>query len=223
MRWVGPTARPPGASESNGTRDSWGGWLAKLEAYKRSHGDCNVPVTWAKDPRLGKWVRHQRTRKKALDRGEPSERMTAAKLDALGFAWSKHNTVRTAIIDVSPPRPRPAVMVPASLSPARRQGRKGKFGSPFKKGEGKRGRRPGSGSRPGANGVDKRPAADVRGPPRRKLRSSHYFAPHCRFGAAMPIKIARHGPGPRCAGLGQLRGRRGPANQTGCGTAGRRS
>ena len=90
MRWVGPTARPPGASESNGVRDSWEAQLAKLEAYKRSHGDCNVPVTWAKDPRLGKWVRHQRTRKKALDRGEPSERMTAAraaKLDALGFVW----------------------------------------------------------------------------------------------------------------------------------------
>ena len=91
MRWVGPTARPPGASESNGVRDSWEAQLAKLEAYKRSHGDCNVPVTWAKDPRLSKWVRHQRTRKKALDRGEPSERMTAAraaKLDALGFTWA---------------------------------------------------------------------------------------------------------------------------------------
>ena len=99
MRWVGPTARPPGASESNGTRDSWGGWLAKLEAYRRSHGDCNVPVTWAKDPRLGKWVRHQRTRKKALDRGEPSERMTAAraaKLDALGFAWNAEEAAKVA-------------------------------------------------------------------------------------------------------------------------------
>jgi hypothetical protein len=68
----------------------WGANLAKLEAYKAAHGDCNVPRRWAEDPTLGRWVGHQRARKKALDRGEPSDGMTAeraAKLEALGFAW----------------------------------------------------------------------------------------------------------------------------------------
>jgi hypothetical protein len=70
---------------SEGKRDDtgWEGWLAKLEAYKREHGDCSVP--------LGSWVNSQRLFKRKLDRGDPSLGMTAArvaKLEALGFAWS---------------------------------------------------------------------------------------------------------------------------------------
>jgi hypothetical protein len=64
--------------------------LTSLRAYKCRHGDCNVPRHWAEDPPLGRWVDKQRARKKMLDRGEPSEGMTAArvaKLEALGFAW----------------------------------------------------------------------------------------------------------------------------------------
>jgi hypothetical protein len=77
---------------SKGNRDDtgWEAQLAKLKIYKQRHGDCNVPQGWAEDPKLGRWVDNQRTRKKALDRGEPSRGMTAArvaKLDALGFAW----------------------------------------------------------------------------------------------------------------------------------------
>ena len=59
-------------------------------AYKKEHGDCNVPKGWAKDPRLGRWVKNQRPYKKALDRGDANPGMTAAraaKLEALGFAW----------------------------------------------------------------------------------------------------------------------------------------
>ena len=86
------------------TRDDtgWEAQLAKLRKYRRKHGDCNVPRGWAEDPPLGGWVGTQRQYKKALDRGEPSEGMTAArvaKLEALGFAWvlsaaavSKHNS-----------------------------------------------------------------------------------------------------------------------------------
>jgi hypothetical protein len=68
----------------------WELHLASLRAYKNTHGDCNVPTRWAEEPGLGAWVSMQRKRKKALDRGEPSEGMTAAwaaKLDALGFVW----------------------------------------------------------------------------------------------------------------------------------------
>jgi hypothetical protein len=51
-----------------------------------------VPQRWAEDPPLGRWVNSHRSRKKALDRGEPSDGMTAervAKLEALGFRWAK--------------------------------------------------------------------------------------------------------------------------------------
>jgi hypothetical protein len=77
-------------SEANRDHAGWAAQLAKLKAYKRRHGDCNVPQGWTEDPRLGGWVKNQRQYKKALDRGEPSEGMTAvrvAKLEALGFAW----------------------------------------------------------------------------------------------------------------------------------------
>ena len=56
------------------------------------HGDCNVPMGWAEDPKLGGWVKSQREYKKKLDRGEPSSGMTAAwaaRLDALGFVWEQ--------------------------------------------------------------------------------------------------------------------------------------
>ena len=68
----------------------WEAQLAKLAAYKAAHGDCHVPKGWAEDPRLSRWVSNQRKSKKALDRGEPSLRMTAARaarLEALGLTW----------------------------------------------------------------------------------------------------------------------------------------
>ena len=49
-----------------------------------------MPQGWAEDPRLGNWVDKQRVRKRKLDRGEPSEGMTAeraARLTALGLVW----------------------------------------------------------------------------------------------------------------------------------------
>ena len=78
---------------SKGSRDDagWEAQLAKLKAYARRHGDCSVPQGWAEDPSLGRWVRDQRQRKRALDRGEPSKGMTTArvaKLEALGFSWA---------------------------------------------------------------------------------------------------------------------------------------
>jgi hypothetical protein len=74
---------------------AWEAQLAKLKAYKRTHGDCNVPARWAEDPRLARWVKYQRECKKALDRGDPSPRITAAwvaKLDAIGFTWELPNS-----------------------------------------------------------------------------------------------------------------------------------
>jgi hypothetical protein len=71
--------------------DGWKSWLTKLTKYKEGHGDCNVPTKWAEDKPLGRWVSNQRKCKKALDRGDHSPGMTAAraaKLDVLGFAWA---------------------------------------------------------------------------------------------------------------------------------------
>jgi hypothetical protein len=67
-------------------------WLTKLKQYKWHHGDCSVPHRWVEDPPLGNWVHKQRGNKKKLDRGDPSDGMTAArvaKLEALGFAWER--------------------------------------------------------------------------------------------------------------------------------------
>jgi hypothetical protein len=79
--------------EANAPRGDaqWEARLAQLEAYMRTHGDCNVPQGWAEDPPLGSWVNKQRKGKLKLDRGEPSLGMTAARaaqLDKLGFNWS---------------------------------------------------------------------------------------------------------------------------------------
>ena len=46
------TGRPPNDG-------GWVGWLAKLKAYKSTHGDCNVPLHWAEEPELGRWVADQ--------------------------------------------------------------------------------------------------------------------------------------------------------------------
>jgi predicted secreted Zn-dependent protease len=81
--WDGSKAHPKDAA--------WEVQLARLAAYKAAHGDCKVPRRWAEDPRLGSWVCTQRQLKRKLDRGEPSEGMTAertARLEALGFAWN---------------------------------------------------------------------------------------------------------------------------------------
>ena len=71
----------------------WEAQLARLVAYKAAHGNCNVPTRWAEDSRLGRWVNTQRKLKRKLDRGEPSDGMTAeraARLTALGLVF--HST-----------------------------------------------------------------------------------------------------------------------------------
>jgi hypothetical protein len=82
----------PGAKSHGGRfkEAQWEAQLVRLASYKSEHSDCNVPKRWAEDRALGWWVGKQRQYKKALDRGEPSEGMTAAraaKLEALGFVW----------------------------------------------------------------------------------------------------------------------------------------
>jgi hypothetical protein len=70
--------------------EEWEAQLARRAADKVARANGNLPQGWAEDPRLAKWVDNQRQYKKKLDRGEPSEGMTAeraARLTALGFVW----------------------------------------------------------------------------------------------------------------------------------------
>ena len=102
----------------------WEAHLARLAAYKAAHGDCNVPMRWAEDPRLGKWVNMQRVRKRRLDRGEPSEGMTAAravKLDVLGFKWNPRNAAANGKPASTAAKQAPAVQPPAGLGKRQRQ------------------------------------------------------------------------------------------------------
>jgi hypothetical protein len=82
---------PVGGGQPN--EAEWAAQLARLAAYKAAHGDCSVPQRWPKDPRLGSWVFTQRRLKRKLDRGEPSDGMTAeraVRLTALGFSWDQN-------------------------------------------------------------------------------------------------------------------------------------
>ena len=81
---------------------AWEEKLVRLEAYKAVHGDCNVPLRWADDKQLGKWVVHQRGRKRKLDRGEPSERMTvegAARLTACPRV--EHDSCKLTLVSIN--------------------------------------------------------------------------------------------------------------------------
>ena len=102
----------------------WEAQLARLAAYKAEHGDCNVPKDWAEDPKLGKWVDTQRKFKRKLDRGEPSEGMTAAravKLDALGFKWNSRNAAANGKPASTAAKRAPAVQPPAGPGKRQRQ------------------------------------------------------------------------------------------------------
>jgi hypothetical protein len=85
-------AKPKPARNSE---EPWEAQLARLAAYKRQHGDCNVPLGWAEDPKLGNWADRQRTGKRKLDRGDPGLGMTAARAKLALL----HDEVRILIFD----------------------------------------------------------------------------------------------------------------------------
>jgi hypothetical protein len=62
---------------------SWEQRFDELLAYRKQHGNCNVPQHWKENKQLGKWVNTQRTQ---LKRGKmDAERK--AKLENVGFIW----------------------------------------------------------------------------------------------------------------------------------------
>lgn len=61
----------------------WEGMYARLVAYKKQHGHCNVPNKWNPDLQLGTWVNSQRAYKaKGM---LPPDRIR--RLENLGFSW----------------------------------------------------------------------------------------------------------------------------------------
>lgn len=61
----------------------WEAMFNALVAYKKAHGDCDVPTNWKEDPQLGRWVSMQRQRvKKAGLLDEQADRLVR-----LGFVW----------------------------------------------------------------------------------------------------------------------------------------
>ena len=67
--------------------EAWLKQYDQLKAYKKSHGDCNVPRFYAKDQTLATWVVSQRRAYKSMVDGKATrmaeERVT--KLNEIGF------------------------------------------------------------------------------------------------------------------------------------------
>jgi len=66
-------------------------WQMKCEAliaYKKEHGDCNVPYRWPENLRLAQWIVSNRDRRKQKKLAQ--ERIE--QLDAIGFVWDCHET-----------------------------------------------------------------------------------------------------------------------------------
>jgi hypothetical protein len=63
--------------------------LNELREYHAIHGDCNVPSSYAENPKLATWIKCQRRQYKLLQEGKTSnmtlERMT--ELHKIGFCW----------------------------------------------------------------------------------------------------------------------------------------
>jgi hypothetical protein len=63
----------------------WEAMFAELKRYKERFGDCNVPIKWKENPQPATWVSKQRDRQ----RDGTLSANRKARLDALGFEWSR--------------------------------------------------------------------------------------------------------------------------------------
>jgi hypothetical protein len=75
------------------TDQVWNTMWAHLAAYKKKHGNCDVPSIWPENPHLANWVANQRHRRKT---GALSPERVK-KLDALGFAWAVYGKAKPGV------------------------------------------------------------------------------------------------------------------------------
>jgi hypothetical protein len=61
----------------------WEEMYNKMQAFKETHGHCQIPVNYKDDPTLGKWARNQR----AFERTGRLDETRFERLDVLGFVW----------------------------------------------------------------------------------------------------------------------------------------
>jgi hypothetical protein len=70
---------------------AWEDRLSELADYRKIHGHCNVPRTYNKNTKLGKWVADQRARYNLYVKGKRSP-MTLSRireLEGIGFEWDR--------------------------------------------------------------------------------------------------------------------------------------
>ena len=73
-----------GFSWSELEMEKWDDVFARLLKYFEKNGNCNVPVIYTEDQKLGKWVSHQRT---AYKNGKLPENKIK-RLNDIGFSWN---------------------------------------------------------------------------------------------------------------------------------------
>lgn len=78
------------ASPNTASDKKWEEQFMALQEYKKEHGNCKVPQNYKQNPKLGLFVKNQRTQYKLMKSGKnssmKSERLR--KLEAIGFIWN---------------------------------------------------------------------------------------------------------------------------------------
>ena len=71
-------------------RVPWRQRRTELEAYKRTHGDCNVPESYGENLKLAKWVARQRAEYSKFKNGKKSamKHEHLLILENMGFEWN---------------------------------------------------------------------------------------------------------------------------------------
>ncbi|CAB9514981.1 helicase [Seminavis robusta] len=73
---------------------AWEEKFRELLAYKRIHGNCEVPTKYSANPALGRWVSTQRSAYKDFIETGDTSKMTderRARLESVGFKWKMMN------------------------------------------------------------------------------------------------------------------------------------
>ena len=76
-------------SNNQANEEAWNARYNDLIEYKNANGDCNVPRQYPANPKLGRWVSEQRTKRSKLT---PAQ---VQKLEDIGFAWKLRNASST--------------------------------------------------------------------------------------------------------------------------------
>mmetsp|Transcript_4222 Transcript_4222/g.5937 ORF Transcript_4222/g.5937 Transcript_4222/m.5937 type:complete len:439 (+) Transcript_4222:42-1358(+) len=78
-------------TSTSSQRNAWDRKFNELLEFKQQHGHCDVPQTYAQNPKLGVWVNKQRMEHKNREDGNIStltdERLE--RLQGIGFRWAK--------------------------------------------------------------------------------------------------------------------------------------